>query len=496
MLWGTRYFSDVELKEEDIRLILGLKLRRARQAKGLSLAELGQRTGLSVSYLNEIEKGRKYPKAEKLAALAGALGTTFDQLVSLKLDKHLAPVGELLEGGILKDVPLDLFGIDRGKLVELIANAPAKVSAFISTLVRIAANYNLSQEHFYFAALRSYQELHANHFVDLEEEARRFRVVHGIGERESLAGDRLHEILINEFGYVVEETGLEAYPELVHIRSVFIPERRKLLINARLADNQKAFLYAKELGYAFLGLTGQRALMTPWPRATSFDHLLNNSKASYFGGALLLPSAPVVEDLRAFLAASRFHSDRMLELLERWSSTPEMLALRITNLLPQHLGVQGLFFQRFDHDRTSGSVLPMKELFLERRMPPLEIEMLNDAVGAWLGAGLFPRLHEGDGSGSTVGPVCEAHRFRGPGGQVYFVIAQGRRMGRDPERSLAVCIGLEVNSTNEKVVGFLRDPAVGESPLVVRPVVAGREVRFRRIDAAMQRLLADQRDEQ
>jgi hypothetical protein len=76
---------------------------------------------------------------------------------------------------------------------------------------------------------------------------------------------------------------------------------------------------------------------------------------------------------------------------------------------------------------------------------------------------------------------------------VYFVIALARRMGRDPERSLAVCIGLEVIGANEKVVGFLRDPAVGESALEVRPVVAEREVRFRRIDAAMQRLLADQR---
>ena len=60
----------MEIREEDIRLILGLKLRRLRQARSLSLAELGKLTGLSVSYLNEIEKGRKYPKAEKIAALA------------------------------------------------------------------------------------------------------------------------------------------------------------------------------------------------------------------------------------------------------------------------------------------------------------------------------------------------------------------------------------------------------------------------------------------
>lgn len=161
----------MDIREDDSRLILGLKLRRLRQAKDYSLAELAKHTGLSVSYLNEIEKGRKYPRAEKIAVLAKALGTTFDKLVSLKLDKHLAPVRELFEGGFLQDVPLDLFGIDRGKLVEIIANAPAKVAAFISSLSRIAANYNMTQEHYYFAALRSYQELNENHFEDLEQEA-------------------------------------------------------------------------------------------------------------------------------------------------------------------------------------------------------------------------------------------------------------------------------------------------------------------------------------
>jgi len=488
---GLHSIGTMELKEEDIRLILGLKLKRARQAEGLSLAELGQRTGLSVSYLNEIEKGRKYPKAEKLAALAKALGTTFDKLVSLKLDKHLAPVGELLQGGILKEIPLDLFGIDRGKLVELIANAPAKVSAFISTLTRIAASYDLSQEHFYFAALRSYQELHGNHFVELEEAARHFREHHGFKERDLPTSERLRVILVDEFGYAVEETALQDYPELIHIRSVFIPERRKLLINARLAENQKAFLHAKELGYAYLGLSGQRALMTPWPRATSFDHVLNNSKASYFGGALLLPPAALLEGLRLFFAASTFVGERLLNLLGTYNSSPEMFAVRITNLVPHHLGVHGLFFQRFDHHRMRDSVEPMKELFLDRHQDPQEIEMLNDAVGAWLKKVLFSRIDDLRTRKEYKGPLCEAHRFTGPGGQVYFVIAIGRMMGRDPDRSLAVCIGMEVNGANEKVIGFLHDQAVGTSPLLPRPVVAERNERAQRINAAMERLVKD-----
>ncbi|MCU0319289.1 MAG: helix-turn-helix domain-containing protein [Flavobacteriales bacterium] len=481
----------MDLKEEDIRLIFGLKLRRARQAMQFSLAQLSQATGLSVSYLNEIEKGRKYPKAEKVAALAAALGTTYDKLVSLKLDKHLAPVGELLENGFLKDVPLDLFGIDRGKLVELIANAPAKVSAFISTLARIAANYNLSQEHFYFAALRSYQELHENHFPELEQEAQHFRSLHALPAAEALHSAQLRTLLTTGFGYEVRETDLREHPELLHIRSVFIPEKRRLLINARLAEDQKAFLFAKELGYAFLGLAGQRALMTPWPRATSFDHVLNNSKASYFGGALLLPAAVVVPGIRAFLAHERWNEGALLRLLASFNSTPEMFMLRLTNLLVPHFGLQGLFFQRFDHHRSGQQVELRKELFLDRSKAPGEIEVLNDGVGAWLQEALFPRLEATALDDMRTLPVAAVQRFTAEGRTV-LVLAIGRRMGRDPQRSLAVCIGVNVNPANEKVIGFLHDPGIGTRTLALRPVLAEREARFQRINAAMQRLMQEQ----
>jgi hypothetical protein len=49
-------------------------------------------------------------------------------MVSLKLDNNLAPI-EILKSGILK-FPLDIFGI-QNDLIDIIANAPAKVNAFI-----------------------------------------------------------------------------------------------------------------------------------------------------------------------------------------------------------------------------------------------------------------------------------------------------------------------------------------------------------------------------
>ncbi|RMD75660.1 MAG: XRE family transcriptional regulator, partial [Bacteroidetes bacterium] len=39
------------------RIIFGLKVKQARLERNLSFQELAARTGMSVSYLNEIEKG-------------------------------------------------------------------------------------------------------------------------------------------------------------------------------------------------------------------------------------------------------------------------------------------------------------------------------------------------------------------------------------------------------------------------------------------------------
>ena len=99
------------MEQDYIKIIFGLKLKQIRTDKNLSLFGLSKLTKLSKSYLNEIEKGKKYPKPDKIAILSEKLDVPYDQLVSLKLDKNLAPIGELLQSKIFKEIPLDLFGI-------------------------------------------------------------------------------------------------------------------------------------------------------------------------------------------------------------------------------------------------------------------------------------------------------------------------------------------------------------------------------------------------
>src|SRR5579859_745483 len=58
------------------REVLGQRLRTLRLDQQETLAETAGRAGISPQYLSEIERGRKEPSSEMIAALAGALGIT------------------------------------------------------------------------------------------------------------------------------------------------------------------------------------------------------------------------------------------------------------------------------------------------------------------------------------------------------------------------------------------------------------------------------------
>jgi len=62
------------------REVLGQRLRALRLDQRETLAETAGRAGISPQYLSEVERGRKEPSSEMIAALAGALGTTLTEL--------------------------------------------------------------------------------------------------------------------------------------------------------------------------------------------------------------------------------------------------------------------------------------------------------------------------------------------------------------------------------------------------------------------------------
>src|SRR5919204_4417298 len=63
------------------REVLGRRFRVLRQEQQETIAETAARAGISPQYLSEIERGRKEPSSEMIAAVAGALGVELADLL-------------------------------------------------------------------------------------------------------------------------------------------------------------------------------------------------------------------------------------------------------------------------------------------------------------------------------------------------------------------------------------------------------------------------------
>jgi transcriptional regulator with XRE-family HTH domain len=65
-----------------LRQVIGNVFRRLRRERGITLRELAEQAQVSVPYLSEIERGRKEPSSEILAAICRALGLELSDLLA------------------------------------------------------------------------------------------------------------------------------------------------------------------------------------------------------------------------------------------------------------------------------------------------------------------------------------------------------------------------------------------------------------------------------
>lgn len=65
-----------------LREAIGSGLRRARTARRRTLRDISRAARVSLGYLSEVERGRKEPSSELLAAICEALDVTVPELLS------------------------------------------------------------------------------------------------------------------------------------------------------------------------------------------------------------------------------------------------------------------------------------------------------------------------------------------------------------------------------------------------------------------------------
>jgi transcriptional regulator with XRE-family HTH domain len=448
----------MELRPESLRYILGLKLRLHRIKKGWGLKEMARATGLSVSYLSEIEKGRKYPKPDKMIDLARGLGLTYEELVSPKVQRDLDPVLEFFASPLLQEFPFHLFGMEPEQLVALVSEVPSKAGALLRTFLEIGRAYDFRVEHFLFSALRSYQRLEGNFFPQIEAAAQGFLEEYGWQGQRTLEEAALRKLLEEEHGYRVDLTTLAEHPDLSDLRSVFVDDDPpRLLLNGGLSPSQRAFALGRELGYRRLGYgPSQRSPTSGYLRVGSFEEVIHDFEAAYFSGAILLQRQLLVPDLEAFFARERWSGDAFTAFLERYATTPETFFYRLTQLLPRDFGFETLFFLRF-HDQP----VELTKILNMTALPiPLGAEPGEHYCRRWPGLRRLRQLARGQDGEGIHGAAERSHFVTEGEAEEYLVLTLARPLSLTAGRNTSVSVGFRLDEKVRNQVRFWDDPAI------------------------------------
>ncbi len=444
------------------KLIFGLKVRQLRAERRLSFAELAVATGMSISYLNEIEKGKKYPKEDKIVLLAAALGTTVADLSSQQLSKQLSPIGALLKSQFLNDLHLEIYGIEPNKVVEMLADAPSQVGAFISTLMQLSRNHSVQQEHFYFASLRSYQELHQNYFEELEHRADECIVEFNLAQNgKSAATAELYAILTEKYGYKINKTELQRHPELAALRSYYKPETQVLMLRDDLSEPQERFVLAREIAYNYLQIKDRNLSSLPI-EVKSFDQVLDNFKSAYFAVAILLHRDVLISDLRVFFGQRTWQPELFLNFLSKYQASPEMFMHRLTNLLPRYFGLSQLFFLRFSTKKDENKFFMTKELHLARLHQPHANQNNEHYCRRWLSITLLADLRKQQIEQHNDSHIAAVQRsqYIDADGDEYLCFTIAKTAAPSPDLNVTVTIGIQITPISQQRIKFLNDPLI------------------------------------
>lgn len=447
-------------ENESVRLIFGLKLKTLRQQYGLNFQQLSNVTGIAVSYLHDIEAGKKYPKADKIITLAKALKVDYDYLVSLTGTKRLQPIIDLMSSDFMNMIPWEHFGITPSSLLDLFSNTPDKVTAFISTLLKLSRSMQMSKENFYSSALRSYQDLHDNYFEELELMSRQFRTKMKIKESIPLDTALLEALLLKQFGITVDRKSLASKDILKDLRSYFVQAKKILYLNKNFSSAQERFLLGRELAFQYLQLE-LRPLETILQSPSSFDVLLNNFKASYFSSAILMPEDSFAEDIKRISSSPKWNDKAWLDLLFSYDVTPEMLMQRLTNLLPGHFGIDQLFFLRMNGNIETDHFEMTKELHLSRLHNPYANVLNEHYCRRWVAIATMKDVYEKVKIKKYKHPVIHAQTSQyWQTHNRYFCFTFAKPQFKDSSKISSVTIGLLIDSKMMQALPFVNDHSV------------------------------------
>lgn len=438
--------------------VLGHKVRTIRKAKKLTLKQLSKLSHLSVSYLSEIESGKKYPSPDIILQIADTLTISYDDLVSTRKAEDFNPILSFVQTEMSDGFPFQLFGLENQSIIGLIKQEPNKVSAIIRTLFDISKIYDVRVEHFLFAALRTYQKLHQNYFEELEQIAK--QCISDFQLTSPLKQERVIHILSETYGYKIAFDTFKVQPELRKFRSIFTQQKNPTLkINQQLYHEQKTFALAKELGFASMQLK-ERPMTSTWFSVTGFDEVLNNYRASYFAGALLLQKDLFSNEIKDWFKSPSWSPQQFYILCDKYHVMPETILYRLSELIPHIFGFHDLYLLRFQHKTGSHRFVLTKEFNMSPVSVPHSIGLNEHYCRRWLSIQLLQSLSETPTTHRNDFLVSAQKSFFVESNSTFFTITISRPLSLKPGYNTSMSIGFLMSDEFKLFALFSHDESV------------------------------------
>jgi transcriptional regulator with XRE-family HTH domain len=313
----------VETEGLDLAMF-GQRLRHARRARGLTLADLGARVGRTPSVLSLIENGRREPRLSLVEQIANALDVPVTELLKKQPPSRRAQLEVALEHA-QRDPSYRALGLPELRVGTRVPSEILEHLVALSTELRAQrAKPTATPEEARAAnaALRGAMRERGNYFPEIEAAAT------AALERAGYAGGALSQgmllSVVNQHGFSVRIAS--DLPRSV--RSLTDLRTSRIYVKQEpVGDHSPRAVILQALGHFLLGHDTPRDFA---------DFLRQRVEANYFAAAMLMPEPAAVP----FLREAKERRDLAVEdLIDVFSVSYEMAAHRVTNLITHHLGV-------------------------------------------------------------------------------------------------------------------------------------------------------------
>jgi predicted transcriptional regulator/DNA-binding XRE family transcriptional regulator len=329
--------------------VFGQRLRHARRAEGLTLAELGERVGRAPSVLSLIENGRREPKLSLIEALAAALSVPTGELLRRQPPSRRAQLEIALEEAqqdpVYRELGLPHLRVGARVPSDVIEHLLALYGELRKQRAKPTATPEEAREAN--AGLRAMMRERGNYFAEIEQEAAAALATAGYTGGALSQGMLLS--VVSHHGFTVRY--VRDLPRSA--RSVTdLRDRRIYLKQESIGMHTPRTILLQTLGHFVLGHS------VPEDFA---DFLRQRVEANYFAAAVLVPEQQATVFLRE---AADARSLSVEDLRDVFSVSYEMAAHRFTNLATHHLGLPchfvkndegGIIYKAYQND---GVVFP------------------------------------------------------------------------------------------------------------------------------------------